>query len=256
MASTKNSDEHRGERIAKVMARAGVCSRREAERWIEAGRVKVDGAILTSPACCVTPKNQILVDDQPLPGVQKTRIWLYHKPSGLVTTHQDPQGRPTVFEALPNALPRVISVGRLDQNSEGLLLLTNDGALARSLELPISGLVRIYKVRVFGRVSQKDLEPLKKGLTIEGVRYQEIQTKILRQQGQNCWIEMRLKEGKNREIRRVLSFLGWPVNRLIRLSYGPYRLGDLKPGAVKEVTLNPDAKQEKGQEHPHPSSEV
>lgn len=229
--------ENSGDRIAKVMARAGVCSRRDAERWIQAGRVKVDGVILNSPAHCVTPENQILVDDQPLPSQEKTRLWLYHKPKGLVTTHNDPQGRPTVFEHLPDSLPRVISVGRLDQNSEGLLLLTNDGAFARKLELPSSEFVRIYKVRAFGHIPDKDLAPLKQGITVEGIRYQEIQASILHQKGNNCWLEIRLKEGKNREIRKVMSFLGYPVNRLIRLAYGPYRLGNLEPGDAREVKI-------------------
>ncbi|OJW53283.1 MAG: pseudouridine synthase [Alphaproteobacteria bacterium 41-28] len=225
----------KGERIAKVMARSGLCSRRDAEVWIREGRVKVDGKILESPAFCITPQNRVLVDGKPLPQAENTRVWLYYKPKGLVTTHKDELGRPTIFEALAKDLPRVISVGRLDLNSEGLLLLTNDGELARHLELPSTGWVRRYRVRVHGKVDPHKLQNLEKGLTIEGIRYGSITAVLDRQQGDNAWLSVSLQEGKNRELRRVFEFLGWPVNRLIRTSYGPFQLGTLTPGEVKSV---------------------
>ncbi|MFP4003124.1 MAG: pseudouridine synthase [Alphaproteobacteria bacterium] len=224
-----------GERIAKVMARAGLCSRREAERWIAAGRVKVNGRVLTSPAVTVAPGDAVLVDGKPLPQAESARLWRYHKPPGLVTSHRDEQGRRTVFDALPDGMPRVISVGRLDVNSEGLLLLTNDGELARKLELPATGWLRRYRVRVFGRVTQEELDALKEGVEVEGVHYGPISARLDRQQGGNAWLTMSLREGRNREVRRVLTWLGYKVNRLIRVSYGPFQLGDLKPGAVREV---------------------
>lgn len=224
-----------GERIAKVLARAGVCSRREAERLIAEARVTVNGTVLDTPAVKVTDTDLITVDGQPLPERQSSRLWRYHKPVGLVTTHKDPEGRPTVFDALPTALPRVISVGRLDITSEGLLLLTNDGALARRLELPSTGWLRRYRVRVHGRVKETDLAPLTKGVTIDGVRYQAAAASLDRTQGANAWLTISLREGKNREIRKLMEYLGLTVNRLIRLSYGPFQLGDLKPGAVAEV---------------------
>jgi 23S rRNA pseudouridine2605 synthase len=225
----------KGERIAKVMARAGLCSRRDAEVWILDGRVKVDGKVLESPAFCVTSKNNILVDGKPLPEKEGTRLWLYYKPRGLVTTHKDEMGRSTIFESLPQDLPRVISIGRLDLNSEGLLLLTNDGELARHLELPSTGWVRRYRARVNGHVDPNELKKLSLGLTIDGIHYGSITAVLDRQQGDNAWLTVSLQEGKNRELRRVFEFLGWPVSRLIRTSYGPFQLGALTPGDVKAV---------------------
>jgi 23S rRNA pseudouridine2605 synthase len=223
------------ERIAKLLARVGLCSRRDAERWIAAGRVSVDGYILTTPAVTVTAANDVRVDGAPLPTPDRPRLWRYHKPAGLVTTHRDEKGRPTVFEALPKELPRVISVGRLDLTSEGLLLLTNDGAVARRLELPATGWLRRYKVRVHGEVDPDRLAGLEKGVTIEGVAYGPIRAGFERQQGSNAWIALSLREGKNREVRRVLEHLGLPVTRLIRLSFGPFQLGNLVRGEVAEV---------------------
>jgi len=227
--------ELKGERIAKRLARAGLCSRRDAERWIEDGRVAVNGRVLTSPACVVTERDRIVVDGQPLPQAEKTRLWRYHKPEGLVTSHRDPQGRPTVFERLPEDMPRVISVGRLDLNSEGLLLLTNDGELARRLELPSTGWVRRYRVRVHGEPTPEQLMSLEKGLTIDGIQYGPIKAILDRQQGHNAWLTVSLKEGKNREIRRVMEYLGWTVSRLIRIAYGPFQLGLMEPGMAEEV---------------------
>lgn len=224
-----------GERIAKRLARAGLCSRREAERWIADGRVRLDGKVLTTPAVTVTAKNRILVDGKPLPEQEPTHLWRYHKPRGLVTTHKDPEGRTTVFDRLPAELPRVISVGRLDLNTEGLLLLTNDGALARHLELPSTGWTRRYRVRVHGRPAAAALESLADGLTIEGVRYGPIEAKVDSEKGANAWLSLSLQEGKNREVRRVLEHIGLEVTRLIRISYGPFQLGDLERGAVKQV---------------------
>ena len=224
-----------GERIAKLLARVGLCSRRDAERWIAAGRVSVDGRVLTSPAVTVSAANDVRVDGTPLPSPERARLWRYHKPAGLVTTHRDEKGRPTVFAALPKELPRVISVGRLDLNSEGLLLLTNDGALARRLELPTTGWLRRYKVRVHGEVDPDRLTALEKGVTIDGVAYGSIRAGLERRQGSNAWIALALREGKNREVRRVLEHLGLPVTRLIRLSFGPFQLGNLPRGEVAEV---------------------
>jgi 23S rRNA pseudouridine2605 synthase len=223
------------ERIAKRIARAGLCSRREAERWIEQGRVRVDGTVLTTPAFTVTDDNSVVVDGKPLPAKQETRLWRYHKPPGLVTTNRDELGRDTIFDHLPKNLPRVLTVGRLDLNSEGLLLLTNDGDLARTLELPATGWTRRYRVRVYGRVDQAKLEPVKRGVTIEGVGYDAIVATVDKQQGSNAWLTVSLREGKNREIRRVMEHLGWPVSRLIRLAYGPFQLGKLKSGEVEPV---------------------
>ncbi len=225
----------KGERIAKVLARAGVASRREAEKMIAAGRIAVDGAAISSPALNVTPGNRISVDGKPLAGPEPARLWLYHKPKGLVTSHRDPEGRPTVFGALPAGLPRVISVGRLDLASEGLLLLTNDGGLARMLELPARGWIRRYRVRVFGRPDEPALAALEKGITIEGVAYGSITAALERQKGDNCWLTLALREGKNREVRRVMEHLGCRVNRLIRLAFGPFQLGNLEAGEVREV---------------------
>ncbi|MFL5298661.1 MAG: pseudouridine synthase [Phenylobacterium sp.] len=228
-----------GERVAKVLARAGVASRRDVERLIAAGRVALNGRVLTTPAVKVEPGDIVTVDGEPVSDAEPARLFRYHKPTGLVTSHNDPKGRPTVFQALPEGLPRLISVGRLDLNSEGLLLLTNDGGLARALEMPTSGVVRRYRARALGRVTQERLDRLKDGITVEGVRYGSIEAKLDKAkegpQGANLWITVTLAEGKNREVRRVLEALGLKVNRLIRLSYGPFALGTLAPGEVEEV---------------------
>jgi 23S rRNA pseudouridine2605 synthase len=223
------------ERIAKVMARAGLASRREAEAWIEAGRVSVNGAVISSPALNVTPQDRISVDGKPLPQRERTRLFLFHKPRGLVTTSADTHGRPTIFGALPKGMPRLISVGRLDLNTEGLLLLTNDGGLARALELPSTGWLRRYRVRAFGKATQAQLDGLKNGITVDGVNYGAIEARLDREQGSNVWITFAMREGKNREIRNVLRALGLQVNRLIRVSFGPFQLGELPDGAVEEV---------------------
>jgi 23S rRNA pseudouridine2605 synthase len=223
-----------GERIAKFLARAGVCSRRDAERLIAEGRVKLNGKKLDTPAVKVTAADKVTVDGKPVGAAEPTRLWRYHKPSGLVTTHRDPAGRPTVFERLPDTLPRVISVGRLDLTSEGLLLLTNDGALARRLELPSNAWRRRYRARAFGRIEQAELDKLANGITVDGVRYGPIEARLERG-GANSWITLSLTEGKNREVRRVLEALGLKVNRLIRVAYGPFQLGALPPGAVEEI---------------------
>ena len=224
-----------GERIAKCLARAGLCSRREAERWITAGRVKVDGKILETPACVVTAKSRIEVDGKPLGKSEPTKLWRHHKPKGLLTTNSDPEGRETVFQKLPPELPRVVSVGRLDLNTEGLLLLTNDGALARHLELPATGWRRRYRVRVHGSVNEKALERLANGVRIDGITYGAIEAKLDSRQRGNSWLSLSLKEGKNREIRKVMEHLDLQVTRLIRLSYGPFQLGDMPRGDVAAV---------------------
>ncbi|WP_212525416.1 pseudouridine synthase [Actibacterium sp. MT2.3-13A] len=230
-----STDTPKGDRIAKVLARAGVASRREAERMIEAGRVSVNGKKITSPALNVTESDKISVDGQPLAEAEPPRLWLYHKPAGLVTTARDEKGRPTVFDNLPEGMPRVMSVGRLDLNSEGLLLLTNDGEIKRRLELPTTGWLRKYRVRVKGAPTDEMLEPLRKGLTVDGERFQPMEVTLDRQQGANAWLTIGLREGRNREIRRAAEAVGLTVNRLIRVSYGPFRLGDLKEGEVEEI---------------------
>jgi 23S rRNA pseudouridine2605 synthase len=222
-------------RIAKAMAHAGLCSRRDAEAWIAAGRVLVNGKVLTTPAHIISPDDKIVVDGEPLPAPQTPRLWRYNKPRGLVTSHKDPQGRRTVFDALPPNLPRVVSVGRLDINTEGLLLLTTDGALARHLELPSTGWLRRYRVRAHGRVSEEALHGLRAGVTIDGVRYGPVEARIDREQGSNLWLTLSLREGQNREVKRLAEHLGLTVNRLIRLSFGPFALGDLDEGEVEEV---------------------
>jgi 23S rRNA pseudouridine2605 synthase len=224
-----------GERIAKVMARAGLCSRRDAERLIAAGRVTLNGTVLTSPAVNVGSDDSVLVDGRPLPDAERVRLWRYHKPAGLVVSNRDPRGRPTVFDRLPQELPRVVSVGRLDLNTEGLLLLTNDGELARELELPATGWLRRYRVRAFGMVDQAMLDRLEAGITIDGVRYGPIGASLERVQGGNAWLLFSLREGKNREVKKVCEHLGLKVNRLIRVSFGPFILGDMPRGAVEEV---------------------
>jgi 23S rRNA pseudouridine2605 synthase len=231
----ENEPEGKGERIAKVMARAGLCSRRDAEKWIEAGRVSVNGKKLRTPACVVGPDDEITVDGEKLQGAEKTRLFLYHKPGDLVTTNKDEKGRKTIFDALPKGLPRLVSVGRLDLTTEGLLLLTNDGELSRYLELPATALVRKYRVRAFGRVTQEQLDKLKDGLTFRGVKYGPIDAKLESKQGSNVWIEVSIMEGKNREVRNVMEYLELATNRLIRLSYGPFHLGNLPKGSVLEI---------------------
>ncbi|MBM3517704.1 MAG: rRNA pseudouridine synthase [Alphaproteobacteria bacterium] len=225
------------ERIAKRLARAGLCSRREAERWIAAGRVSIDGALVRTPAVTVDDASRIAVDGKALPRAERTRLWRYHKPKGVMTTRSDPAGRPTVFAALPPARRNLIAVGRLDFNSEGLLLLTNDGALARRLALPSSGCLRRYRVRVRGRVDETALARLAPGLTVAGTRYGPIAARLERQQASNAWLEVTLTEGKNREVRQALAAVGYPVSRLIRIGFGPFALADLAPGALAEVPL-------------------
>jgi 23S rRNA pseudouridine2605 synthase len=232
---TSAHDPKSSERVAKAIARAGLASRREAEAWIAAGRVAVNGAVIASPALNVGANDRISVDGAPLPARERTRLFLYHKPRGLLTTHADPRGRPTIFERLPPELPRLISVGRLDFNTEGLLLLTNDGALARLLELPETGWLRRYRVRAHGAVTQPQLDALRGGVVISGIRYGAIEAALDRVQGSNLWLTFAIREGKNREVRNVLGHLGLTVTRLIRLSFGPFQLGELEPGAVEEV---------------------
>jgi 23S rRNA pseudouridine2605 synthase len=231
-----NDTTHKaGERIAKVIARAGLASRREAELWITAGRVAVNGTVIPSPACNVTEADRVTVDGEPLPERERTRLFLYHKPRKLMTTHADPQGRATIFQHLPNHLPRLISVGRLDYNTEGLLLLTNDGALARVLELPATGWLRRYRVRAHGSITPDRLDALRNGVTISGIHYSAIEAAIDRVQASNLWLNFAIREGKNREVRNVLDHLGLEVTRLIRVSFGPFQLRELGEGAVEEV---------------------
>lgn len=222
-------------RIAKRLARAGIASRRDAEGMIADGRVRLNGKVLDTPAVTVTARDRIEIDNTPLPQTERTRLWLFHKPAGLVTTNRDPEGRPTVFDRLPADLPRVLSVGRLDINTEGLLLLTNDGGLARILELPATGWLRRYRVRAHGAITQGQLDELRQGIAIDGVFYGAIEASLDSEKGANVWLTLGLREGKNREVKRILGHLGLDVNRLIRLSFGPFQLGDLPEGAVREI---------------------
>ncbi len=224
------------ERVAKVIARAGLCSRRDAERWIEMGRVNVNGKPLITPAMTVLPTDIVEVDGKPLPEREAARLWRYHKPAGLVVSHRDEKDRPSVFDKMPEDLPRVISIGRLDINTEGLLLLTNDGGLARLLELPATGWVRRYRVRANGKVTPEALEALKDGLQVEGVQYGPIEAKLDKEQGANVWLTIALREGKNREVKKICEHLGLKVGRLIRTSFGPFQLGELARGAVDEIS--------------------
>ncbi len=226
----------RGERIAKWLARAGVASRRDAERLLAEGKIRLNNRVVQHPATFVQPGDLVQVAGRVVDAPDRTRLWLYHKPDGLVTTHRDPEGRPTVFAALPPGLPRVVSVGRLDLGSEGLLLLTNDGALARQLELPSNGWVRRYRVRVFGAVDERRLADLARGPVVDGVRYGAIEAGLDSRKGDNAWITVALREGRNREIRRVMISLGYHVSRLIRTSYGPFQLGTLGRSELEEVT--------------------
>jgi 23S rRNA pseudouridine2605 synthase len=223
------------ERVAKRIARSGLCSRRDAERLIAAGRVAVDGQVLSSPAVTVTDANLVTVDGEPLTQAEQARLFRYHKPAGVLTAARDPEGRPTIYDRLPEGLPRLMPIGRLDMGSEGLLLLTNDGELKRRLELPATGWLRRYRVRVHGRIDESRLEALQNGIEIDGFQYGPIQAALDRVQGSNAWLTVALREGKNREIRRVLEHFGWTVNRLIRLSFGPFQLGGLAPGAIEQV---------------------
>ena len=236
MEENEKNNGPKGERIAKVLARAGIGSRRAVERMIEARMVKIDGRIIESPATLITSVKGITVDDQKVSEPEPARLWIYHKPTGRLTTYHDPEGRPTIFEALPANIPRVISVGRLDLNTEGLLLLTNDGGLARWLELPSTGWVRTYRVRVNGRFHHKRLEEITKGVTIEGINYRKVEIELDdRKEGVNQWLTIKIREGKNREVRKLLEYAGMTVTRLLRTSYGPFELNKLQRGSVAEV---------------------
>ncbi|MDD4616518.1 MAG: pseudouridine synthase [Alphaproteobacteria bacterium] len=233
----KSESKFEGERIAKRLARAGVCSRRDAERMIAEGRVAVDGKVLASPALNVTDANIITVDGKPIEAAEETRVWRYHKPAGIITTSRDPQGRPTVFDKLPPEMPRVVSVGRLDFNTEGLLLLTNDGELARHLELPANAWLRQYRVRVHGVIDPKKLALASNGVTISGIRYEPVKIVVEKEkeEGTNHWLAVTIREGKNREVRKIMDYLGLQVTRLIRVAFGPFPLGKLPRGGIEEV---------------------
>ena len=230
-----SKEDAQGERIAKRLSRAGVCSRRDAEKLIAEGRVKVNGEVLTEPGTKVLESDDIRVDNKSILPPEKPRVWLFHKPAGVITTNKDPEGRQTVFDILPKGMPRVISVGRLDLNSEGLLLFTNDGGIARHMELPATGWTRRYRVRVFGTPSEETLRLLKKGVVIDGIHYGSVTAKVDKEQGHNCWLTVSLMEGKKREIRVLFEHFGHAVSRLIRVSYGPFQLGELERGEAKEV---------------------
>jgi 23S rRNA pseudouridine2605 synthase len=240
----------KGERIAKRLSRAGICSRREAERWIEDGRVRVDGKKILTPATLVTAASQIVVDGKPVAEPERTRLWRYHKPDGLVCSTNDNDGRPTIYDKLPSTLPRVMTVGRLDLRSEGLLLLTNDGELARKLELPSTGWTRRYRARIFGTPDDASLAALANGITADGIKYGPVHARVESSRGDNSWLSVSLQEGKNREIRRVMEHLGFRVNRLIRVGYGPFQLGKLERGLVEEVTAKVVAEQTGGEVKP------
>ncbi len=227
--------EFEGERIAKVIARAGVCSRREAEQLIADGHVTLNHKILKTAAINVTEADQIRINGKLLPQAEDSKLWRYHKPEGLVVSHKDPQGRPSVFDKLRQQLPRVMSIGRLDINTEGLLLLTNDGEIERLLELPSSGWIRRYRVRAYGKMDDAGLERLKGGVEIEGVRYGPVEAKVETSQGDNVWMTVSIREGKNREVKKICDYLGLQVNRLIRTNFGPFQLGDLKRGGIEEI---------------------
>ena len=233
--SEEKDNSPKGERIAKLLARAGVGSRRAVERMIEAGMVKQHGRVITTPATLITSTDGITVDGMKVKEPEPARLWLYHKPAGRVTSYHDPEGRPTIFEALPANMPRVISVGRLDLNTEGLILLTNDGELSRWMELPDTGWLRTYKVRAHGRPSKRKLDEIRDGVTIDGVVYREVELELGEQEKSNIWLTVGIREGKNREVRKLLEYAGLQVTRLIRLSYGPFELGKLERGAVVEV---------------------
>jgi 23S rRNA pseudouridine2605 synthase len=231
----RSPDRGDGQRIAKILARAGIASRREIERMIVEGRIAIGGVPVESPATLLSSLRDVTVDGKPVAAPEATRLFLYHKPAGLLTTERDPKGRPTIYDRLPKELPRVMPVGRLDLATEGLLLLTTDGEFKRQLELPASGVERTYRARAYGNIKQEQLEDLIEGIEIEGVKYGSIDANLERRTGANTWIEMKLKEGKNREVRRVLEHLGLKVSRLIRTAYGPFVLGDLAPGEVGEI---------------------
>jgi 23S rRNA pseudouridine2605 synthase len=237
MADTKDGDPKK-ERIAKFMARAGVASRRNSELLIKAGRVTLNGVVVAHPATLVGKTDRLTIDGKQIAAPLQTKLWRYHKPANLVTTASDPEGRPTVFSVLPKTIGRVISVGRLDINTEGLLLLTNDGELARYLEHPAQAIARTYRIRAHGIATKEAIARLSNGATIEGIRYRPVKITVDRQQGSNCWMTMTLSEGKNREIKRLLADIGLQVARLIRTSYGPFQLGDLAPNTVEEVPAN------------------
>lgn len=238
MNSNISEETIEAERIAKKLSRAGVCSRREAERWISEGRVQVNNITIDTPAIKVSEKDEILVDNIPIPKPSITKIWRFHKPKGCLVTENDPKGRQTIFDILPKSLPRVMAIGRLDYDSEGLLLLTNNGETSRKLELPSTGWLRKYKVRVHGFVNPQDLEKLRNGIKLKDFKTGSIDANLEIQKGANAWVLIGIREGKNREVRRVMDFLGYPVNRLIRLSYGPFQLGNLKRGEVSEINKN------------------
>ncbi|RDD60514.1 pseudouridine synthase [Ferruginivarius sediminum] len=227
--------EPKAERVAKLIARAGICSRREAERLIEQGRVAVDGEPIDTPSLTLDDPGRITVDGERLPAPEPARLFRYHKPRGVLVAERDPHGRPTIYDRLPQSLPRVMPVGRLDVNSEGLLLLTNDGELKRRLELPATGWIRRYRVRVFGEVDEAALASLNAGITVEGVRYGPIEARLDQRTGSNAWLTVALREGKNREVRRVMEHLGLKVSRLLRIAYGPFQLGAMRPDQVSEI---------------------